>query len=128
MRGASDVVGFWDPDRLGQVFSNLVGNAVNYGRPGAPVTIEITRSPDQATVAVHNAVRDNPIPKHQLDSLFEPHRRGDDGVRRTKAGLGLGLYIVREIVRAHHGEVVAESDPSGTTFRVSLPLGPRTRS
>ena len=114
------VEGFWDPDRLGQVVSNLASNAAHYGRADAPVTITVAPDADQVWILVHNEIRDEPIPPARLAKLFDPFKRGDDAGQHT-AGLGLGLYIVQEIVAAHHGTTSATSDRTGTTFRVGLP-------
>ncbi|MBL0215855.1 MAG: response regulator [Myxococcales bacterium] len=115
-----DVVGQWDPDRLGQVVSNLLGNAVQYGLPGAPIVVNVDRGNGHATFTVHNALRGPPIAPEAIAKLFEPYVRGSD-TKRNGNGLGLGLYIVSEIVRAHGGTIDVESVSSGTTFRVVLP-------
>lgn len=116
----AEVVGLWDPDRLGQVVSNLLSNAVQYGLAGAPIIVGVTRAEGAATITVHNQLRGKPIPPETLATLFEPYRRGGDHGQNT-TGLGLGLYIVHEIVRAHGGTMDAVSSQSGTTFRVALP-------
>jgi len=116
-----EVEGRWDPDRLSQVISNLMGNAAQYGKRGAPVTIQITRGSGVVTLTVTNAIRDKPIPADQLAVLFDPYRRGG-GSERRPAGLGLGLYIVHEIVQAHRGRIEVESSEAGTAFCVMLPL------
>jgi sigma-B regulation protein RsbU (phosphoserine phosphatase) len=123
----SEVAGIWDPDRLGQVVSNVMSNAVHYGQVGAPIVVEVTSSELAATITVHNAIRDQPISREALATLFDPYRRGHhDGTNAN--GLGLGLYIVHEIVRAHGGTMEVESVASGTTFRVVLPRTKRLAS
>lgn len=117
-----DVEGVWDPDRLSQVVSNLMGNAAQYGKKGEPVTVRIERGPATVTISVHNAIRDKPIPADQLAVLFDPYKRGR-GSERHHSGLGLGLYIVSQIVASHRGRIDVESSEAGTTFRVSLPIG-----
>jgi PAS domain S-box-containing protein len=115
------VVGSWDRDRLEQVFSNLVGNALHYGDPGRPVSIDLRDEGRQVVVSVHN---DGPhIPDALRGELFSPFRRGVRDSKTTEtAGLGLGLYISREIVVAHGGEIdVRSSSTEGTTFCVRLP-------
>ncbi len=119
--GTTEVLGVWDPDRLAQVVSNVMGNAVQYGREGAPIVVELIASESEATITVRNQVRDQPIPPGALATLFDPYRRGHDRQHNT-SGLGLGLFIVREIVRAHGGTIDVESTPSGTTFRIVLPV------
>ena len=113
-----DTRGVWDADRLSQVFSNLLGNAVEHGAEG-PVEVSIDgESPNQVRVRVHNR---GAVPPEMLPMLFQPLAGGQQ--RRTKSrGLGLGLFITREIVRAHGGQVeVTSSETTGTSMIVSLP-------
>lgn len=114
-----DQGGTWDPDRLLQVFSNLVGNACQHGDPRAGISIALDGSDAEAvTFAVHNA---GSIPEPRLPELFDAFRITRHR-RDHSRGLGLGLFIVQEVVRAHGGTVeVTSSDPEGTTFRVRLP-------
>lgn len=122
---ADTVHGTWDADRLEQVISNLVSNAAQYGAVSAPIKIAVSVHGDRATISVTNALRDVPIPADRLAQLFEPYRRGEGSVTSHRAGLGLGLYIAHEIVRAHKGTLSATSSvEAGTTFRVELPLAP----
>jgi PAS domain S-box-containing protein len=117
------LAGVWDPDRLEQVFSNLIGNAIVHGGKDGAVKVEASSRDDVACVTVHN--EGPPIPDHVRSSIFDPFRRGDRESRSSKtAGLGLGLYISRELVIAHGGNIEFESSPErGTTFRVDLPKG-----
>lgn len=109
-----DLTGIWDADRLQQAVSNLVGNAIEHGE--SAVDIRAVSNGDSVTVSVHN--RGETIPPAEIAVLFEPFRKRD----RSRAGLGLGLYIVREIVAAHGGTVSVSSEPeAGTTFTVALP-------
>jgi signal transduction histidine kinase len=119
----NEVRGLWDPDRLAQVVSNLASNAVHYGKLDSPIVVAISATAETATITVTNAVRDQPIDAARLRDLFDPYQRGKDA-RHNAGGLGLGLYIVSEIVRAHHGTIAAESTPDGTVFRVQLPRHP----
>jgi phosphoserine phosphatase RsbU/P len=116
----TDVEGEWDADRLSQVVSNLASNAAQYGRPDAPVRVEVSASEHEAAIVVANQIREEPIPPERLGSLFEPYKRGG-GRQHHSQGLGLGLYIAREIVRAHRGTIAAVSSASGTQFRITLP-------
>jgi PAS domain S-box-containing protein len=113
--------GIWDRDRLEQVFSNLVGNAILHGDPKMPVTIEARSERDAVVAEVHNW--GEPIPEAIQGTLFNPFRRGERESRTSKTtGLGLGLYISHEVVTAHGGEMDFRSNASeGTTFRVTLP-------
>jgi PAS domain S-box-containing protein len=112
-------VGQWDPDRLLQLFQNLVWNAVYYGDSARPITVTVRSERDDVVVEVHNY--GTPIPPDVLPVLFDPFRRGREGGR----GLGLGLYIARQIVLAHGGRLdVTSSETAGTSFRVTLPRRP----
>jgi signal transduction histidine kinase len=117
--GVGDHNGFWDADRLLQVISNLVGNAGQHGTSGSPIRVRLDgRQSHAVTFEVHN---DGVIPESTLGSLFDPFR-GTLHRRDYSSGLGLGLFIVREIVRAHEGTVDVTSSPTeGTTFVVRLP-------
>jgi two-component system sensor histidine kinase/response regulator len=111
---SGNVCGFWDPDRLGRVVSNLVGNAAEH--QDGPVHVRVSDRGERVVLEVQNG--GTPIEPEVLPTLFEPFRRGDTG----HDGLGLGLYIVREIVRAHDGSVdVSSTAADGTTFTVTLP-------
>jgi signal transduction histidine kinase len=108
-----------DPDRLEQVLDNLVGNAVQHGAATAPVEVKVDGT---GAARVRLTVRNGgSVPPHVLGSLFEPFRsRG--GQRATRAGLGLGLYISRQLVEAHGGGLEVRSSPDeGTCFTVALP-------
>lgn len=116
-------LGLWDADRLEQVLSNLISNAVTYGRTGRPITIRVLYSAGSAICEIHN---ENPegreIPAETLAVLFEPFRRGRNEHQRSQ-GLGLGLFIARSIVTAHNGRITVDSSrEGGTLFRISLPL------
>ena len=110
-----------DPTRIFQVFSNLIGNAAQYGRKDTPVTVRVATTAAVATITVTNSIRDKPIPPDLLGVLFDPYRRGR-GSERHHTGLGLGLYIAHEIVTSHHGAIEVESTEAGTSFHVMLPL------
>jgi signal transduction histidine kinase len=116
----SPLPGTWDRDRMEQVFSNLIGNALNYGAD-KPVTVTGQADEHGVHVDVHN--HGPPIPEEVLPTLFSAFRRGERDSRTSKtAGLGLGLYISNEVVRAHGGTIDVRSNQSeGTTFRVNLP-------
>jgi signal transduction histidine kinase len=116
-----DVGGDWDPDRLEQVASNLVSNAIDHGDPATPVLVEVAGDRDQVTLRVRN--RGPPMPPEVLAHLFEPFSRAPDEKSRKASGLGLGLYIAREIVRGHRGEIDARSDGE-TVVTVRLPRRP----
>jgi phosphoserine phosphatase RsbU/P len=110
-----------DADRLAQLIGNLVANAMAYGSPGSPVTVSSTIANDSFTLSVHN--HGSPIPLALQPGLFQPMARGTAAGSATRS-VGLGLYIVNEIARAHGGRTEVEStEASGTTFRAVLPCG-----
>lgn len=112
--------GIWDRDRLAQLLSNLVGNALQHRVPATPVFITLDGSrPERLILEVQN---DGVIDAAVLPSIFEPLRGGDLPKRRGSSGLGLGLYISQQIVAAHQGEIhVVSNSQTGTRFRVELP-------
>ncbi|RZL56427.1 MAG: hybrid sensor histidine kinase/response regulator [Variovorax sp.] len=113
------VPGVWDEFRIEQVLTNLLTNALRYGG-GRPVQVEVVQQEGLARMSV----RDGGIGIAPADQarIFEQFERTDDS-RKHAAGLGLGLYITREIVRAHGGTVALDSAVgAGATFRVTLPL------
>ncbi|WP_224245268.1 ATP-binding protein [Hyalangium gracile] len=115
-----DGQGEWDPDRLAQVVTNLVTNALRYGAPGTPVRVSTRAEEDAVLIEVHNLGR--PIPPELLPHLFEAMKRGSHDQERSGRSVGLGLYIVQQIVRAHRGTVsVRSTEAEGTTFTVQLP-------
>jgi signal transduction histidine kinase len=111
--GEDPVEGMWDRERMAQVLSNLVGNAVQHSPDGSHICVRVAGDADLGTVEVFN--EGPPIP--EVTQLFEPFRRGSEGGR----GLGLGLYIAREIVRSHRGTLSLRSEARGTTFVMCLP-------
>jgi signal transduction histidine kinase len=115
-----DFVGSWDADRLAQVVSNLVANAIEHGVPNAPIHIVGDgTAPERVVLRVTNK---GGIPEDVLPILFDPFRGGKQRPERTH-GLGLGLYITEQIVRGHGGTVEASvaRDRDETTFTVILP-------
>lgn len=114
--------GLFDPERIAQVVANLLENAFKYGDPGAPVTLQCGKTNTCLRLSVHN--EGAPIAAELRARLFEPFARGAQPMETVKVSMGLGLYIVREIVRAHGGHVVVDSHAkTGTAFAVELPLG-----
>jgi sigma-B regulation protein RsbU (phosphoserine phosphatase) len=102
---------------------NLLTNALSHGAPGTPVEMRCWEEGDGVGLSVHN--EGAPIPEAVRAQLFRPFRGGARPQSRARQGLGLGLYIVREIVTAHGGTVTFESTAElGTTFTVRLPRKP----
>jgi len=107
-----------DADRMAQLVGNLVSNAMAYGTPGSEVTVTTTVHPQGSAVSVHNL--GPAIPEALRESLFQPMVRGTQA--QFDRSIGLGLYIVAEIARAHGGSVdVSSSEQYGTKFTVRLP-------
>jgi PAS domain S-box-containing protein len=115
LRSPERLPGEWDPARMAQVVSNLVGNALTHGAPDSPVEISLANG-DGVVLSVAN--RGEPIPQELRARMFEPFRRGENGHHGRPRGLGLGLYIAREIVTAHGGSIGVESGGDATVFRV----------
>jgi sigma-B regulation protein RsbU (phosphoserine phosphatase) len=108
-----------DSDRLYQLIGNLVANAVAYGAADSEVTVSSSFEEQAVIITVHNL--GTPIPLELLKDLFEPMIRGSHDNAELRS-VGLGLFIVREIARAHYGEVaVTSSLTSGTTFTATFP-------
>jgi K+-sensing histidine kinase KdpD/ActR/RegA family two-component response regulator len=115
-----ELKGEWDPDRIAQVLTNLLSNALTYSPAGAPVRVAARLDGDSALLTVFNGGAF--IPTELLPRLFEPMTRGTLKEGQSSRSIGLGLYIVRDIVRGHGGSVeVMSSAEDGTTFTVRLP-------
>lgn len=120
-----DMNGEWDARRIHQALSNLVFNALKYGRDGEPIRIGLDGSlPDQVLLSVQNA--GEPIAPQLLPSLFDPLVRaagtqGADDSQVAGANLGLGLFVVRQIAIAHGGSIDVTSDEAATRFVLRLP-------
>lgn len=117
-----DLAGKWDAARIGQMVSNLVRNAIQHGDAARPVSVTVRGGADDVTIDVHN--EGNPIAARTMEGLFEPLRQAKDvgGNRHSgSSGLGLGLYIARQIAVAHGGSLdVVSSQGDGTRFTARL--------
>jgi signal transduction histidine kinase len=111
-----DANGVWDQRRIAQVISNLVANALEHGEPGGRVRVSIDgREPHAVCLSVHNG---GAIPEEAQRVLFEPFKART----RLSTGIGLGLYVVERILRAHTATIeVRSTAQAGTEFRVELP-------
>ena len=120
IKGPEEVVLTADPDRLRQVIENLLANAVKHAPKQTAVVVDVTSERHEegqwANISIHN--RGPAIPADLLAHLFQPFVAGS-----SSQGLGLGLYLARSIVQAHHGHLtVASEGTSGTQFTLSLPM------
>jgi sigma-B regulation protein RsbU (phosphoserine phosphatase) len=108
-----------DASRLAQLVGNLVSNAITHGDPSSPITVTSTVTEQACSIAVHN--RGRPIPAEAQAGIFQAMTRGANAPTAGRS-VGLGLFIVREIARAHGGTAEVQSSPEhGTTFRVTFP-------
>jgi len=118
---AGDTRGSFDGPRVQRLLDNLVGNAIKYGAGDAPVRVSIKSSETEVRLEVTNS--GPAIEPSVLDRIFDPLERGPahEGKSSTDGSLGLGLYIAREIAKAHGGDIEARSDATETVFAVRMP-------
>jgi signal transduction histidine kinase len=121
---SGDLTGDWDPARLRQVVSNLLGNALQHGHGHAPVDLSVSGDGANVRLAFHN--EGPPIPPEALPTIFDPLVRGAPSLelqkQRQAGSIGLGLHIAREVVTTHGGTIDVVSSPQGrTVFTVTLP-------
>lgn len=116
-----DTRGAWDAGRVSQLLQNLVGNALQHGLNKRDVTVTLTGEPDMVRLTVHNYGA--PIPEEAIGTIFDPLvRSADEQLGQPSTSLGLGLFIVKEVVDAHGGTIeVSSSEADGTLFTVVLP-------
>jgi phosphoserine phosphatase RsbU/P len=107
-----------DRERIGQMFSNLLANALTHGDSNTPIRVEVTTGDGTFSLSVANSGQ--PIPPAIMNELFLPFRRGDGDA--SKQGLGLGLFIGSEIARAHGGALTVSSSERETKFTFQMPL------
>jgi signal transduction histidine kinase len=116
-----------DEQRIAQVLTNLISNAIKFSPPGAPVEVSVTHDGERATVRVSD--HGEGIRREDLPKLFRKFTQLDSRSTRKTGGTGLGLAISKGIVEAHGGTIWAESEPGqGSTFAFALPLLPAERS
>jgi len=119
--------GRWDRDRLAQVFANLLTNAVKYSPDGGAIAVSVEwpgGPEDDVTVSIRDEGLG--IPAQDMPRLFTRYSRLGDGTHFHRSGLGIGLYITKEIVDSHGGRISVSSEPGkGSVFAVHLPLQPR---
>ena len=113
-----------DQDHIEQVLNNLLSNAIKYSPEGGPIDVSISTQDDSVVVGVRD--RGVGIPTGQLDQVFGLFYRAPEAGTRRVGGMGLGLYISKEIVTRHGGRIWAESEPGeGSTFFVAIPKAPK---
>jgi signal transduction histidine kinase len=110
-----------DGQRLEQVLTNLIGNAIKFSHPGHEVRVSAGVSGKTVKIAVRD--QGIGIPPHDLEQIFQPYYQADRQGERSAMGSGLGLHIAKKIIEAHHGRIWAESKAGqGSTFYFTLPL------
>lgn len=121
VRVEGDTQGEWDATRLGQLLQNLIGNALQHGSNSGDVTVTITGEADAVRLTVHNYGA--PIAEEAIGTIFDPLvRSADEELGQPSTSLGLGLFIVKEVVDAHGGTIAVNSnEAAGTLFTVVLP-------
>ncbi len=125
---ADSLEGMWDENRLEQVFSNIVSNAIKYSKPeGGPIRLRSEQRDGSALVSIHDSGIG--IPQTELEQIFEPFVRAENVQGLAVEGFGLGLKIAKEIVAHHGGRIWAESRlGEGATFFVELPIIEKTEA
>jgi signal transduction histidine kinase len=120
-----DTQGNWDAVRLGQLLQNLIGNALQHGSTKRDVTVTLTGLPDTVRLTVQNDGA--PIAEDTIGTIFDPLvRSADEELGQPSTSLGLGLFIVKQVVDAHGGTIeVTSSEADGTLFTVVLPRQPQ---
>ena len=117
---ASDPVVRGDPERLRQVFENIIGNAIKYSPNGAAVQARVSETDETVRVAVDD--RGMGVPASEMKFLFERFTRGSNAKRSKVKGTGLGLYLAKTLVERHGGNIQVQSKmDEGSTFTVVLP-------
>lgn len=119
LESKGDTHATFDRERFAQIISNLIGNALKHGAPDTPVTVTVDGSDrERVALSVHNQ---GSIPANQLAKIFEPYHSAQD-TSSASNGLGLGLYIVMQLVQVHGGKVQVRSSPErGTCFETIMP-------
>jgi signal transduction histidine kinase len=119
---SGDLKGKWDKARIGQVLSNLIGNAVQYSSKDSAISVTVKGNEKDVILSVHN--EGVPIPPEKIGNLFDALTRAsiDTGSHSESVNLGLGLFIAKEIIVSHGGKIdVISTKDKGTTFTAQLP-------
>ncbi|MFS0756111.1 HAMP domain-containing sensor histidine kinase [Noviherbaspirillum sp. 1P10PC] len=118
------VEGWWDRDALKRVMENLVGNALKYGKPEAPIRVRTASQHGRMLLTVHND--GEPIPAEQLETVFQVFRRAEAAKEGVERGWGIGLPYVRSVAESHGGSVQLDSAIGrGTTLSIDIPVDAR---
>lgn len=124
--GERVALGWWSRSGFRRIIENLCSNAIKYGAEGEPITIDLSKESNQMILRVHN--RGPSISIEDQKTLFDLYSRSSKAERGAQKGWGIGLTVVRGIVRAHGGTIRVESrDPDGTTFVIAVPMDQQTK-
>jgi len=127
LKGAAENPVDADRDHLEQVLDNLVSNAIKFSPEGGTIMLRVREQGDTVVVSIKDPGVG--IPGDQLDAVFGLFYQAEDPVSRRTGGMGLGLYISKEIISRHGGQIWAESEPgAGSTFNFSLPRTPAAKA
>lgn len=114
------VQGWWDRPSMKRALENVIGNALKYGRPGAPIRIVAAEVHERLVLSVHN--EGDPIPPQEQESIFQMYRRSDAARLTRHQGWGIGLPYVRAVAESHGGSIALDSTSErGTTFTIDVP-------
>jgi len=121
LKTEGDTRGVWDAGRIDQLLQNLIGNALQHGSDPREVLVTLRGDSGSVHLSVQNY--GNPIPEEAIGTIFDPLvRSADEELGQPSTSLGLGLFIVKEVVTAHGGAIeVSSSEADGTLFSVTLP-------
>ena len=115
-----------DAEKFGLAISNLLENAIKYNVPNGQAVVSLNRQPDAPFLQVNIADTGLGIPPEAMDKLFSKFFRAENALTKETTGSGLGLYIVKNIINRHGGQVWAESEIGrGSVFHFTLPTDPR---
>ena len=124
LKKSENLKGHWSPSGLKRILENLCMNAIKYGNPDRPVTINLTNNTGKLELTVHNEGK--PLSVEELKELFDYLHRTHSAKTSNKIGWGIGLTLVRGMTEAHGGTAEVKSSPvEGTTFIIQLPLDAR---
>jgi signal transduction histidine kinase len=116
-REKENAIGYWDVEKLHQVFNNLLGNAIQHGEKECPIEVTIDSDRNNIYISIKNS---GEIPPEKLKNIFSPFS-GEEARSGLEGGLGLGLYIAQQIIKTHQGEISINSCDQFTTFNITLP-------
>jgi signal transduction histidine kinase len=120
LKADKNIIGFWDCASIQRMIENLLGNAIKYGTPQCPITVQLVDVNKIVKISVHN--EGQPIPADEQILLFEKFRRSSSATKSLQKGWGIGLTLVRGLAEAHGGQVNVRSELNeGTTFTISIP-------